>query len=377
MSGPQRSVLVTGFPTVLVATRLVRRLAEDESLRIRCLVPRPFLERAAHALRAIDAGARDRVDVVEGDVASLDFGMAGRSYIALASELSAVHHAAAVSHFGASPELAERVNVGGAREIAELAEVAPRLERIVAWSTAWVSGRRRGYVLETDLDDSAGFHGIVEETRFRAERLLRRLASRHPVIVLRPTTIVGDSVTGEIDRLTGPYLLVRLLLSGPRDLRLPLPLRAEAPLNLVPIDYVVEAGLAIAADDRAIGRTFHIVDPDPLPARRVFELLARATGRPLPRGWLPTGLAAALLRVPGLERLAADPRAFLEQLSTEVVHDDRGARELLAGRGIRCPRFETYVDRLVEHVRRTVSAPTATPDPDAAQPDPLDQDVPH
>ncbi len=141
------------------------------------------------------------------------------------------------------------------------------------------------------------------------------------------------------------------MLNSPIDLRMPMPGRGEVPLNLVPIDYVVDAGFHIVGDSRSLGRTFHIVDPSPLSARRVFELVARSAGRPLPRGFLPANLATALLRTPGLERFAHVPRAFLEQLATEVIYDDRNTRELLAGMDFECPSFESYVDTMVGYVR--------------------------
>jgi hypothetical protein len=144
---------------------------------------------------------------------------------------------------------------------------------------------------------------------------------------------------------------VLLMLSTPVDLRVPLPGRGEIPLNLVPIDYVVDAGCAISCDPRSVGRTFHLVDPRPATARSVFERIARTLGRPSPRGSLPTQLASAVLRTPGLEKIAHVPRAFLEQLAVEVAYDDRNTRELLSGSGIRCPAFEQYVDVMVEYVR--------------------------
>jgi hypothetical protein len=83
----------------------------------------------------------------------------------------------------------------------------------------------------------------------------------------------------------------------------------------------------------------------------VFERIAKALGRPAPRGSLPTQLATAVLRTPGLKKLAHVPRAFLEQLAVEVAYDDRNTRELLSGTGIRCPAFEQYVDVMVDYVR--------------------------
>lgn len=348
----RRIAVLTGFPTSFLATRVLRKLlVEERDLHIRCVVPERFLERAQSALDDLPAEQRARVSLLEGDTASMDLGLSGREFNALAAEVDIIHHCAAITYLGVDKQIAEEVNVGGTREILELAEAADQLERFIYWSTALVSGSRRGYVLEEELEIPAAFRNPVEETRFRAERLVRQAIPHLPTTILRPSTVVGDSVTGEIDRFEGPYLLVMLMLSSPVDLRMPMPGRGDVPLNLVPIDYVVDAAYAIASDPRSVGRTFHIVDPEPLTARRVFELIARVAGRPLPRGFLPTNLATTLLRTPGLERFAHVPRAFLEQLATEVVYDDRNTRELLAGREIQCPSFESYVDVLVRYVR--------------------------
>lgn len=313
------------------------------------------MERAEALLAARTDAERARVRLLEGDAAAMDLGLSGREIVQLAREVDFIHHCAAITYLGVEHDAARQLNVQGTREVIELANDADHLERLVHWSTALVSGARRGYVLEEELDASAGFRNPIEKTRFEAEVLVRRAAGRVPTTILRPSIVVGDAVTGEIDRLEGPYLLVLLMLNAPMDLRMPLPGRGDIPLNLVPIDYVVDAGYAIAKDRRSLGKTFHLVDPEPVTARRVFELIARAAGRPSPRGFLPANLATALLRTPGLERFAHVPRAFLEQLATEVVYDDRNAREILDELDIRCPPLTSYVEVMVEYVRQQQS----------------------
>jgi nucleoside-diphosphate-sugar epimerase len=244
--------------------------------------------------------------------------------------------------------------VGGAGEVVDLGVASNGgVQRIVFWSSALLSGKRSGRVAEAELVRPAGFRGVIEETRFRAELLMRDAMSQLPVTILRPSIIAGDSKTGELDRMDGPYLLILLMLSSPRDLRVPLPGRGDQPLNLVPVDYVVEAGLAIANDERSTGRTFHLADDNPLTVRRVFELMAEAAGLPGPGGGLPTNLATALLRTPGLTRFSQIPRAFLEQLASDVTYDARNTHEVLAGTGIECPNAASYLKLMVEHVRST------------------------
>jgi nucleoside-diphosphate-sugar epimerase len=221
----------------------------------------------------------------------------------------------------------------------------------VAHSTAQVSGDREGVVLEAELKAGQRFHNVMEETRARGERMLRAAMDRVPVAVLRPSIVVGDSTTGEIDRMDGPYLLFVLILTAPPDLAIPLPGRGDAPLHLVPVDYVARAACAIGKHPKAPGRTFHLVDPSPLPARRVFELVAEHGGRRSPRGFIPANFARALLRTPGIERFAKSPRGLLETLGTDVTFDARNTGEILRGTDIRCPPIASYIGRLVEYVK--------------------------
>ena len=180
---------------------------------------------------------------------------------------------------------------------------------------------------------------------------MRAAMGRIPIAVVRPSIIVGDSHTGEIDRFDGPYLHMLIIVTSPSDIALPMPSRGDAPLNLVPADYVARAARAIGLDPRAPGRTFHIVDPAPLTARRVFELVALSSGKRMPRGFIPANISKALLRTPGLERFAKSPRAFLDALATPVTWTSTNADEILEAASIRCPSFESYVDKLVEYLQ--------------------------
>jgi hypothetical protein len=150
-------------------------------------------------------------------------------------------------------------------------------------------------------------------------------------------------------------------VTTPPEIALPLPGLGDEPLNLVPIDWVARASVAIGRDPRAPGRAFHLVDPRPLSARRAFELIARAGGRRGPLGSIPANLAKVLLRTPGLDRIAKSPRAFLETLTTPVTYDATNTNELLASLGVeQCPPFESYVDKVVEYVQRRVRERRAT-----------------
>lgn len=351
MATMARSALVTGFPRRQPAVHLVRELALQSDLSVCALVPESQQERAFELIDALPASSRNRVSVWVGDPRSIDLGLSGEELRMLSERIEVIHHCSCVTDPAGTKEEAEG-NVQATAEILEMAEAAPRLKRLVCWSSTTVSGNREGFVKETDLSDEMGFRNPIEESLYFVERMLEESAAELPIIVLRPALMVGDSMTGEIQDLSGFYLLIRFLLSAPEDFRIPAPTHAGVRISTVPVDYAVKAGLRIAQDERAVGRTFHIVDPKPLTVQHALHLFAEATGRPAPKEHDPLNLATALMRAPGLQRFTHTTRAFLDQLKTDVIYDDRNTRELLAGTTITCPPLESYVDAMVARARQ-------------------------
>jgi thioester reductase-like protein len=346
--------LVTGFPSFR-ARKMVEHLVRAEpNALVHVVVRSKFAAEARDALEPLERAERERVNMIEGDAASMDLGLSGKEYRELAAHIDRIHHVAQVVFPGVDQKMAEAVNIGATREIIELGRLSSHLKSIVAHSSAQVSGNRTGLVLEEELSAGQAFRTPVEETLARAERLLRAAMHDLPIAVVRPTQIVGDSRTGEVDRFNGPYLLILLIVSSPQDFPVLLPTRGDAPLHLVPIDYVVQAARHIGVHPNAMGRTFHLADPRPLSVRRVFELVARSGGKRLPSGFIPKSLTKALLSAPGLNLLSKGPRALLDLIATPVRYDSRNTEEILGGSGVTCPAFESYVDALVAYVKQRI-----------------------
>jgi len=350
--GYEEVLLVTGYPSFGARQLVAHLLRAQPSALVYAVVEADQADQASEHLASLASQERQRVVLLGGSVTHIDLGLSGAEFRSLTAEVDRIHHMAQVSHLDADRTQAERVNIRGTLEILDLARNCGHLKALVHHSTAFVAGDRAGTVLERELDERQGFRTVVESTRMTAEKLVRASMNRLPALVLRPTLVIGDSQSGEVDRLDGPYLVVLLVLGAPGDMAVPLP-RSDAPLHLVPVDYVTRAAHALGRDGRAIGKTFHIVDPDPLPARRAFELIARAGGHRA-GGSIPPGLARFLLRTPGLERLARSPRAFFEHINTPVDFDASTTASFLAGTGITCPPFESYVEQLVAYVRARV-----------------------
>jgi thioester reductase-like protein len=340
---------VTGYPG-FIGKRLVHRLAarQGKDARLVLLVQPKDARAAAGALA--DAGVQ--AELLEGDVQQMHLGLSGEEFKALARDVTDVWHLAARTSEAAGTDL-RAVNVEGTRNVLDLAAAAPLLRRLNHFSTAFVSGDRAGVILEDELAAGQRFHDRYEETKFQAELLVRRAQADLPATIYRPSIVVGDSRTGEIDRFEGPYALAILLVASPLAVPLPLPADAVAPLNVVPVDFVVAASLAIAESPAAAGRTVHVVDPAPLSARRVYEMIAARAGKKLPPVSVPARLFEALLALPLVERLARGHRPGVAYVNQLAIYNCRNLLELLDGTGIHCPPITSYLDRLIEFVQAT------------------------
>jgi len=347
MGGSARVHFVTGFPG-FIGKRLVRALVAEGEVDRLVLLTQPKDVAAAQAELAA-LGAR-RAELLEGDVQQMHLGLSGAEWKGLAAEVSDVWHLAGRTNLRAPRAEMRRINVEGTRSVLELCGAARRLRRLNHFSTAYVSGDRVGVILEDELAVGQRFHNAYEETKLKAEQLVRRAQSSLPATIYRPSIVVGDSRTGEIDRFEGPYALAILLVASPLSVPLPLPGDAVAPLNVVPVDFVVDAARSISRNPAGAGRTVHLVDPAPLSARRVYEMIAARAGKKLPAVSVPARAFQALLQLPLLERFSGVHRPAIEYVNHLAIYNCRNLIELLAGTGIQCPPIASYLDRLIEFV---------------------------
>ncbi len=341
-----RGYFVTGFPG-FVARHLARRLSEKGPVTL--LAQEHFAEEATKFAATLGTKAR----VLVGDVVDMHLGLSSPEYRQICAEVTDIYHAAGITYLGTDKQTTWRVNVDGTKNMLELAADVKQLARFNHFSTVYVSGDRVGVIMEDELAAEQKFRNAFEGTKFEAEILVRRAMARLPVTVYRPSIIVGDSRTGEIDRFEGPYLVAMLLVASPLAVPLPLPGNGAAPLNAVPIDFAVNACVHIGHDPRGVGKTFHLVDPNPIAARRVYELIAARIGKRLPKLSVSFKLADALLKLPLVEPLARNQRVAFAYVNHLALYNSRNTHELLDGTGIACPPIEAYLDNLIAYARAT------------------------
>ena len=348
--GAPRDILITGFPTFLARRLLQTILDREPEARVRLLVLSELLDEAYDQLAQMEEADDERVDVYEGDVVAIDLGLSGTEYLDLIANVTDIYHIASIWYLGADEQELYDVNVRGARNILDTALETKDLQRLNHLSTAFVSGDRTGVIMEEELDEGQTFRNAYEETKFQAEIAMRKEMDRLPISVYRPTIVVGDSQTGEIDRMAGPYYLMNAIVQMPAGVPILMPGKGDFPLNMVPADFVCQAMHTISVQEATEGMTFHLCDPNPLSARKVFEIVADHVGKSAPVGRMPYRLTKWIMKFPYLEKLTRSPRQFLDDFNQLTLYNGINTSRALPG-AHQCPPFPSYVDRLIEYIR--------------------------
>lgn len=354
-------LFVTGFPG-FIGQRLVREmLARDPRTEVACLVE-PRMADVAHKAAAELPGG-DRVEILAGDITDRRLGLADADYERLTAGTTAVFHLAAIYNLAVPLEVAQRVNVDGTGNVIELCERCEKLERHNYVSTAYVAGNRRGVVYEHELVQGQWFKNHYESTKMQAELWVRESMDKVPTAIYRPAIVVGDSQTGETQKFDGPYFMLRAIsVSVKRKWPIAQYGKSAAPFNVVPVDFIVNGLLAGSEDDKAIGETFHLVDPEPISAGEVFTLLSELYAGRKPSYTLPAKPVELALRVKAVQSLFGGiPAESIRYLNHPVRYDARRAGDMLGRNGLRLPRFPEYAEAMVRFFREHESDPAYSP----------------
>src|SRR4051812_44838646 len=121
-AGYDEVVLLTGFPSFAARKMCEELLRGEPRTLVLALVRPPSRREAEGVLDSFTLEQRQRVQLIEGDAAAMDFGLSGAELAKYAPEIDCIHHMAQVSYLGADRKLAMQVNVGGAREVIEVAK---------------------------------------------------------------------------------------------------------------------------------------------------------------------------------------------------------------------------------------------------------------
>ncbi|HVL44520.1 MAG TPA: SDR family oxidoreductase [Acidovorax sp.] len=356
---------VTGA-TGFIGKRLVKKLLERKGAVVHFLIRAESADKVAD-LRSFWGVGPARAVPVFGDLTANKLGVAAEDVKKLKGQIDHFYHLAAVYDLAADEETQVAVNIEGTRNTVDLAKAidAGHFHHV---SSIAAAGLYEGVFREDMFDEAEGLDHPYFQTKHESEKIVRQ-DCKVPWTVYRPAMVVGDSQTGEMDKIDGPYYFFKLI----QRLRQLLPpwmptVGLEGGrVNIVPVDFVVNA-LNVISHQKDIGKKcFHLVDPVGYRVGDVLDIFSRAAHAPRMNlfvnaallGFIPKGVKKSLMALAPVRRVRNAvmkdlglPEDMLTFVNYPTRFDCRETLAALKGSGVACPNLKDYAWRLWDYWER-------------------------
>ncbi len=356
---------VTGA-TGFIGKRLVKKLLERKGSVVYFLLRRESAGKVAE-LRSYWGVSAARAVPVFGDLTARKLGVATEDVKKLKGQIDHFHHLAAVYDLSADTESQVAVNIEGTRNTVEFAKAidAGHFHHV---SSIAAAGLYEGVFREDMFEEAEGLDHPYFLTKHESEKIVRQ-DCKMPWTVYRPAMVVGDSQTGEMDKIDGPYYFFKLI----QRMRQLLPPWMPAVgleggrVNIVPVDFVVNA-INVISHQPSIGKKcFHLVDPVGYRVGDVLDIFSRAAHAPRMNlfvnaallGFIPKGVKKSLMAIAPVRRVRNAvlkdlglPEDMLTFVNYPTRFDCRETLAALKGSGVQCPNLKDYAWRLWDYWER-------------------------
>ena len=356
---------VTGA-TGFIGKRLVKTLLARRGTKVYFLV-RPGSQDKLAALYEFWGVSKARAIAVRGDLTAKRLGVSAEDLKTLKGQIDGLYHLAAIYDFGADAESQIHVNVEGTRAVVEFAHAieAGHLHHV---SSIAAAGLYEGVFREDMFDEAEGLEHPYFMTKHESEKIVRK-ECKVPWSVYRPAAVVGDSRTGEMDKIDGPYYFFKLI----QRMRQILPPWFPAVgleggrINIVPVDFVVAALDHISHHHRVSGKCYHLVDPMGYRVGDVLDIFSKAAHAPKMNlfvnaalfGFVPKSVKKGLMALAPVRRIRNAvmkdlglPEDVLMLVNYPTRFDRRETDAALKGSGIECPNLNDYAAQLWDYWER-------------------------
>ena len=354
---------VTGA-TGFIGKRLVKKLLERKGSVVHFLI-RKESENKVEGLRTFwgltDAKSAARAVPVFGDLTSKKLGVATDVVKALKGQINHFYHLAAVYDLGADEASQVAVNIDGTRNTVELAKAidAGHFHHV---SSIAAAGLYEGVFREDMFDEAENYDHPYFMTKHESEKIVRK-EYKGAWSVYRPAMVVGDSATGEMDKIDGPYYFFKLIQRMRQVLPPWMPTIGleGGRINIVPVDFVVNALDAISHKTGITKKCYHLVDPEGYRVGDVLDIFCRAAHAPRMNlfvnaallGFIPKSVTKSIMGIAPVRRIRnailkdlALPEDMLTFVNYPTRFDCRDTLEALKGTGVECPKLDSYAWRL-------------------------------
>jgi NAD(P)-dependent dehydrogenase (short-subunit alcohol dehydrogenase family) len=356
---------VTGA-TGFIGKRLVKTLLARKGAVVHFLL-RPESQSKVPALLEYWGVGKTRAIPVYGDLTSKKLGVGADEIRALKGHVNYMYHLAAVYDLSADEASQVSVNIEGTRSAIEFAKAidAGHFHHV---SSIAAAGLYEGVFREDMFEEAEGLDHPYFMTKHESEKLVRK-ECKVPWTVYRPAMVVGDSKTGEMDKIDGPYYFFKLIQRMRQILPPWMPSVGieGGRVNIVPVDFVVAALDHISHHHHANGKCYHLVDPVGYRIGDVLDIFSKAAHAPKMNlfvnaalfGFIPRSVKKGLMALAPVRRIyravikdLGVPEDMLTFVNYPTRFDRRETDAALKGTGIECPNLKDYAWRLWDYWER-------------------------
>ncbi|RMJ03810.1 Fatty acyl-CoA reductase [Marinobacter litoralis] len=298
-----------------------------------------------------------RIKAVVGDLTSNSLGIDSAAMDALEGKIDHFFHLAAVYDMGADEEAQAATNIEGTRAAVQAAE-AMGAKRFHHVSSIAAAGLFKGTFREDMFEEAEKLDHPYLRTKHESEKVVRE-ECKVPFRIYRPGMVIGHSKTGEMDKIDGPYYFFKMI----QKIRHALPQWVPTigleggRLNIVPVDFVVNAMDHIAHLDGEDGNCFHLVDSDPYKVGEVLNIFSEAGHAPRMGmridsrmfGFIPPFIRQSVKNLPPVKRITGAllddlgiPASVMSFINYPTRFDTRELERVLKGTDIEVPRLPSY-----------------------------------
>ena len=356
---------VTGA-TGFIGKRLVKKLLARKGSVVYFLMREASSDKLPDLLEYWGA-TKSRAIPVFGDLCEPKLGVNKDDTKKLAKNIEHFFHLAAIYDMSADADEQAEVNVAGTRNTVDFANAigAGCLHHV---SSIAAAGMYEGIFREDMFDEAEGLDHPYYAAKHASEKIVRS-ETRGAFRVYRPGLVVGDSKTGEMDKIDGPYYFFKLI-QRIRELLPPwMPTIGieGGRINIVPVDFVVNAMDHIAHQPKLDGQCFHLTDPEPMRVGEVLNVFCRAAHAPTMSirinaallGFIPKSVKKGIMALAPVRRvrdaLMKDlglPSDVMGFINYPTRFDSRESQRALKGSGIACPPLESYAAPIWDYWER-------------------------
>jgi NAD(P)-dependent dehydrogenase (short-subunit alcohol dehydrogenase family) len=350
-----------------IGRRLVKKLLSRRGAVVHFLIRQSSQDKVAELLAYWGVDEK-RAKPVFGDLVQPRLGLTKAALKQLGG-IDHFFHLAAVYDLGADAESQVQINIEGTRN-AVVAANEMKAGCFQHVSSIAAAGLYEGVFREDMFEEAENLDHPYFQTKHESEKIVRK-ECKVPWRVYRPSLVVGDSATGEMDKIDGPYYFFKLIQRMRQMLPPWMPtLGIEGGrINIVPVDFVVAAVDHIAHQKGHDGKAFHIVDPTPYRVGDILNIFASAAHAPqfalrlnaALLGFIPNSLKKGMLALTPVRRIRNAvmkdlglPEDIITFVNYPTRFDCREATAALKGSGIECPRLPDYAYRLWDYWERNL-----------------------